>query len=122
MHHKDEYLNEFEKKSKNTTIVPHCKASVEKNQLNALIKFIVMSYQPICVVNNKYFREYIASITPKPKFFCRDTVVNAIFEKSVELKQRLRELIKDKIIAITTDCWTSCKILITIKNMFSKII
>lgn len=37
----------------------------QKDQLEALTKFIVRSYKPISIVSDKYFRDYLTTVNPK---------------------------------------------------------
>ena len=91
---------------------------VEDKALEALVKLIVMSHKPISLTTCEHFASFVKSIAPKYKLPSRDTIVNTIEKKAVDIKQKLRRILCEKTVALTSDCWTSgmCYMLYTLIN------
>lgn len=61
-----------------------------KSVTNKLIRFIVCTYQPISLVDNEFFDDFIKALNPKYKIPCRQTV-------NGKLIPQMAETIKNKI-------------------------
>lgn len=72
-----------------------------------LISFIYKDMRPISVVDGSGFREFCQAMEPRYHIPSRGTVTNRIVEVYNSTSNKIKESIKDKDVALTTDGWTS---------------
>lgn len=72
-----------------------------------LISFICKDMRPISVVDGAGFREFCQAMEPRYRIPSRGTVTNRIVEVYNSTSDKIKESIKGKDVALTTDGWTS---------------
>jgi hypothetical protein len=77
-----------------------------------LIKFVLMTDQPLSIIENEYFRDLLCSIDPQVldsiSSISRESLATDIKARAIALKEKLKEKLKKvDTVAITTDLWTS---------------
>jgi hypothetical protein len=77
--------------------------------IRALALFIVRGMQPLSLVEDEHFRDFIKAIDPGITLQCRSTLTKTILPAIyAETKAKLAaELSQAKYISLTADCWTS---------------
>ena len=105
------YKEEIALKDSAERMENYVKRGVEGKILSALVKFIVMSHQPISLTTCQHFREFVSVIAPKVTFFSHETVIGEIHKEAVKHRRKLTDMVLGETIAITCDCWTSGMIL-----------
>ena len=77
--------------------------------IRALALFIVRGMQPLSLVEDEHFRDFIKAIDPRITLPCRSTLTKTILPAIyAETKGKLAvELSQAKYISLTADCWTS---------------
>ncbi len=104
-HHKTEHeLIEMSKTSGKGISEYFKKKSDSKKKL---IKFMVMTFQPISLVENAYFREFITSLSDNIQHCGREHIKNELSENANIVRNRIAEKIKNKKVALTGDKWSS---------------
>ena len=89
--------------------------------MNKFIKWLIDTDQPIDTWNHPTFRSFLETFAQRytlTKQFVhhdRDFVRTKVLEKQSFVKSVIMEILENKKIAITTDCWTSGEIKITFK-------
>ena len=109
-HHMDIYKNEIELKHSAERMADYVKRGVEGKILSAVVKFIVMSHQPISLTTCPHFREFIAVVAPKVSLFSHETILAEIHKEAMKCRRSLSNMVLGESIAITCDCWTSGRI------------
>ncbi|CAM4671921.1 unnamed protein product [Leuciscus chuanchicus] len=66
-----------------------------------------MDMRPISVVDGAGFREFCQAMEPRYRIPSRGTVTNRLVEVYNSTSDKIKESIKDKDVALTTDEWTS---------------
>lgn len=72
-----------------------------------LISFVAKDMRPISVVDGAGFKEFCQAMEPRYHIPSRGTVTNRIVEVYNSTSDKIKESIKDKVVALTTDGWTS---------------
>ena len=73
----------------------------------ALVKWLVLTYQPLSVTEHKSFKEMIASISPSLKIPSRRELCDALDGLEEQARAAILEALQGQMLAITTDAWTS---------------
>lgn len=73
----------------------------------ALIKWLVLTYQPLSVTEHESFREMIASISASLKIPSRRELCDALDGLEEQARAAILEALQGQMLAITTDAWTS---------------
>ena len=71
------------------------------------LKWVIMTYKPYDVCNEKEFREMIECCNVKIKTLDRHNITMKAADLAVRVKQKMAILVKDRDYAITSDHWTS---------------
>ena len=106
--HQNEYDAIFAKKQ--VAITEHFNSSAiitKETQFNALARFICKNYQPISVIENNDFRDFLKTVAPQFSLPNRASMKAVIHNKFIALKAKLTILIKNNKLSLTTDGWTS---------------
>ncbi|CAN0442995.1 unnamed protein product, partial [Ascophyllum nodosum] len=80
------------------------------NQLDwkdVLIRFIVMTNQPISVVDNKFFRDMVRTLKGKASIPQRRVLIARMEELLVDLQGSVATMLTGQYVSMTTDGWTS---------------
>lgn len=73
----------------------------------SLARLCVKDNQPFSVVDDVGFREFVSDLQPLFKFPSRWTVARDCLKLYKEEESQLKDVLKDQVVSITTDTWTS---------------
>jgi hypothetical protein len=74
----------------------------------AVLKFVVMTQQPLTIVENEYFREMQGELnTRKDTEMGSERLKGMLHKKYSDIKIGINEMLTGEYVAITTDSWTS---------------
>ena len=74
----------------------------------SFLKWIVLTDQPFSLGENQYFRDFCVNLNSTIQFTPKAEIVrDKAIEKSVEIKATVIEMLKNQVVSITTDGWTS---------------
>jgi hypothetical protein len=76
-------------------------------QLEAFVKWSIMTYQPLNTCDDPYFRAFCDSLCPGTKVYSREKIRKEVQIQAAEAKFRISQLVSGEYIALTTDHWTS---------------
>ena len=76
----------------------------------ALVKWLVLTYQPLSVTEHESFKEMIASISPSLKIPSRRELCDALDGLEEQARAAILKALQGQMLAITTDAWTSAAI------------
>ena len=74
---------------------------------DALLRWIVSTYQPLSTVEHPAFRALCVSLNPRVQHISRSALTRSIAEKTAILKTKLTAYLKGQYFSVTTDAWTS---------------
>ena len=103
---KGQQLLSFEIKKEGRIMLKNHSFNVEECR-NALAKFVIVDEMPFRVVEGEGFVEYSRTLEPRFTIPSKWTVARECMKLYEEEKEKLKGLIKDRRICLTTDCWTS---------------
>jgi hypothetical protein len=84
--------------------------NVDEAQLEYfLIKMIAGLALPLSIVENELFRNFVRQANPTIPQYSRSFVRKKILEKRNDIMTCYKQFFRDKVVAATTDGWTSCK-------------
>ncbi|CAH1107911.1 unnamed protein product [Psylliodes chrysocephalus] len=74
-----------------------------------LVELITRDYQPISIVEDKGFRNFVNTLNPSYQIPTRKTVSNTLLPEIYEKRvNKVQSIVKNaKSVTLTTDCWTS---------------
>lgn len=78
----------------------------EKNH-QSIADFTVQSMQPLSVVPNKSFCNMLKVIEIRYEPTCTTNIVKILLQRYEKVKQKIQQAIKNLLVAITHDGWTS---------------
>jgi hypothetical protein len=70
-------------------------------------RFMIMTYQPMSLVESPYFREWMESLSLNYKHMSRNGVKETLSLLAGAMKEQLRSLIAGKYVSLTGDKWSS---------------
>jgi hypothetical protein len=73
-----------------------------------LCKFLVMTHQPLCLIENEYFRDFLNSYNKSQRLTNRRGLKEKLRNIADEHSVIIKEILEDEHVAITVDSWTSC--------------
>ncbi|CAG8489206.1 25896_t:CDS:2 [Gigaspora margarita] len=109
-----DYLNTNVEPKENLMFVPQCSKIRQKELSQLLSKFMVKFVEPLYILQDKDFREFVLGYEPGFRIPCNKTAQKLIHEAYLWSTDQLNNLIKNTAISVhlTTDLWTA-KILLT---------
>jgi hypothetical protein len=73
-----------------------------------LIRFIAGSNQPVSLVENKFFKEFVEVLNRTYKIPCRKTISKKVYQMRSEIEQTIQnELNEVQYATVTCDNWSS---------------
>lgn len=82
-------------------------ATVSPGFLDAFVKWLVMTQQPLSVCENEYFERMVHSLNPKVQVPYRSKIDNRLIEIEAQVRAAITALVAGQYVACTTDAWTS---------------
>ena len=86
----------------------------EDDEDTLLLKWLIFSFKSFQEVEQEDFRNYIKSLNPSARIHSRDSVVTMLRDKHIEVELIIKDMVRNKKIYVTTDTWTSGKLIVYI--------
>jgi hypothetical protein len=118
-HHKDEYkavMNErAEKKQRNNSTGNFCQTKLSEyisvtncpNFEDALLNWIVQTYQALNVIEHPLFREMLLTLNKKTPLISHAKIRSLLSAKYYDVMVSIKKILKMNQVSLTTDAWTS---------------
>jgi hypothetical protein len=68
---------------------------------------MIMTYQPLSLVENSYFRDWVSSLSNNIKNYGRRGITDGLSRLANIMRQKIKGRIANKYVAITGDKWSS---------------
>ncbi len=68
---------------------------------------MIMTYQPLSLVENEYFRDWIESMSVNYRHMSRTGLKDTFSSLAGVMKEQIKSIIKNKYLALTGDKWSS---------------